>query len=339
MTRYFLAVGLLAAVGAAQAEEPMLKLPVSQTGVSRVLYTPDGTRLAGMSYTGDVVIWDTRTGKELNTLKLGGNGVYTATFVNDGKTLAAVTMGLNGRGSHIRLHDVRTGMETARWAVKETPTGLAESPDGTLLAAACGTKVRVFEIATGDERPAVSTPANENLGGGLGWTPDSKRVIFPVYSRQGKSELLVCEADGGAVVHRLPAGGGGFGGRSLAVTPDGAELIAPGPLDPNTGTAKLTVWDLKTGKQLRTLGTRGFSAEFVLTPDGKRFIAGEQATGEVVMAEVATGKVVKTWKGWYMNGMDIAPDGNSFAACGTDMSDQLNPTQAVVRVRIDHLKK
>lgn len=341
MTRNFLAVGLLAAVvGGAGAEDPVLKLPVSQNGVSRVVYTPDGTRLAGLSYTGEVFVWDTRTGKEVSKLQIGNNGygLSGATFLHDGQTLAAVTISANGRGGAIRLHDTRTGKETARWPVKEPPTALAESPDGTLLAAACGTKVRLFDTATGDERTPLTTPENESLGSGLEWTPDSKRLVVPVYSRQGKSALLVCEADGGAVKLRIPAAGG-FGFRSLAVTPDGTELIAPGQVDPNTGRAKLTVWDLTTGKPSRTLGDRGFSSEFLITPDGKRFIAGDQATGEVVMGEVATGKVVTTWKKWYATGLDISPDGNSFAACGTDMTDPNVPTQVVMRVRIDHLKK
>jgi hypothetical protein len=57
------------------------------------------------------------------------------------------------------------------------------------------------------------------------------------------------------------------------------------------------------------------------------------------MGEVATGKVVATWKKLYASGLDISPDGNSFAACGSDMTDPTMPTQAVFRMRIDHLKK
>lgn len=340
MRRYLLlAVGLVVAATVARAEDP-LRLPVSQFGASRVVYTPDGTRLAMLNYTGEVLIWDTRSGKEVSKLQVnaGGFGVAGATFLNDGRTLAVLTGAPNGRGGAVRLHDVRTGKETARWPTKEMPTSLAESPDGTLLAVACGTRVRLFDTATGEERTPVSTPANETIGGGVGWMPDGKRLLFPVYTSQGKAELLVCEKDGGEVKVRVPTGYG-YGGRTFAVTPDGAEVVTLGPPDPNTAQSKLVAYDLSTGKQLRTLGDRAFSGEFALTPDGKRFVAADMTAMEVVVGDVATGKVLASWKKWYSNGLDMSPDGNSFATLGTDVSNPNAAAAGVMRVRIDHLKK
>lgn len=338
MRHYLLAFGLIAAA-VARAEDP-LRLPVSQTGVSRVVYTPDGTRLAGLSYTGEVLVWDTRTGRQVAKLQVnaGGFGLSGATFLNDGRTLAVVTTAANGRGGAVRLHDARTGQETARWPVKEMVTALAESPDGTLLAAASGTRVRLLDAATGDERSVVVPPEKENVAGGVGWSPDGKRVLFSVYTPAGKTELLVCEAESGAVKHRLPAAVG-FGGRGFAVTPDGAEVVTLGPPDQTTFQSKLTVYDLSTGKQLRTLGDRGFSGEFALTPDGKRFVAADVTAMEVVVGDTATGKVLASWKKWYSSGLDVSPDGNSFATCGTDMSNPNLAAAGVMRVRIDHLKK
>lgn len=340
--RYIIAVGLLAALGSARAEDP-LRLDAGQYGVSRLMYSPDGLRVAGVSYTGETFVWDTHTGKRLTHFKLGdaGYGVGGATFLHDGQTLAVVTTTANARGGTIRLHDLRTGRETARWPVKEMVTALAESPDGTRLAVSTTSRVRLLDTATGDERSDIRPPDGASIaagGSGVGWTPDSKRVLFPVFNRGAKNELLVCEADGGQIAYRLPASPG-FTTRTFAVTPDGAEVIAFGPPDVATGLSKLTAWDLTTGKQTRVIGDRGFSTDFAITPDGKRFVTGDQSAGELLVGDLATGKVLTRWKGWYVNGVDIAPDGNSFVAAGTDMSNPTMPAQRVVRVRIDHLKK
>ena len=330
---------LTVVLAAAAAGEDPVRLP-APAGLSKVFYSPDGLRLVGLGYTGEVTTWDTRTGKQVGRFAVPtpGFGLTASTFTHDGATLAFVVQGADGRSSSVRLHDARTGKETARWRLKELSSALAESPDGNLLAVACGTRVRVFEAASGDERPAVPTPDGQTVAGGLGWTPDGKHLLFPVYTKTGMTELLVCDAGTGDVKRRLPAAAT-FGGRGFAVTSDGSEVLTLGPPDPNTGQSKLVVYDLTSGKKVRTLGDRAFGVDLAVTPDGKRFVSCDTAKSEIVLGDAATGKVLAAWPKWFANGLAVSPDGNSFAACGTDMTDPNAATQSAMRVRIDGWRK
>jgi WD40 repeat protein len=118
--------------------------------VSRLAFSPDGRFLASGS---GITLWEMPAGVPLTSRQPPPPGTLLA-FAPDGQTLATVhsVYAPRRRTEHtIRLSETVSGAErrTLR-GPGDFPTGLAFSPNGRLLAAACGQFLWVWEPATGE---------------------------------------------------------------------------------------------------------------------------------------------------------------------------------------------
>jgi WD40 repeat protein len=116
--------------------------------IYKVAYSPDGKQLAASSGSrqnkmpGEVRIWDPDSGRELFTLRGHSEAVLGLAYSPDGSRLASssgVHMGTEAKHpGEVKLWDTITGQEllTLRGAGSRI-LGVAFSPDGTSLAAAC----------------------------------------------------------------------------------------------------------------------------------------------------------------------------------------------------------
>ncbi len=100
-----------------------------------VAFSPDGKTLAasGGKYYSVVLLWDLATLKELKTLPVRQEEGVRLAFSPDGKTLVSV----GNYREELRLWEVSTGKEFARYATYETFEVVVRSPDGKTIATAC----------------------------------------------------------------------------------------------------------------------------------------------------------------------------------------------------------
>ena len=91
------------------------RCPSHEGSVTKMAYSPDGSRLAAASRDGSVKVWDAVTGETCLTLRGHTSAVSGVTYSPDGRRLVTAAGGTNKGGerlySEVKLWDALTGQE------------------------------------------------------------------------------------------------------------------------------------------------------------------------------------------------------------------------------------
>jgi WD40 repeat protein/HEAT repeat protein len=220
---------------------------------SSLSFSPDGKRIASScsqvgteelnligappgkkpERSGEILVWDSRTGEKLLEMGREHHGVLSVAFHPDGKRLFST-----GHDRAVRVWDADTGKQLHQWTEDQELQGAVVSPDGRLLLVGAADKLKVFDAAAYKELYTVKAVFALNKQRAACFSPDSKRLVG--VGDQGT--IYVWDAATGQPVMSL----GGHAGNVTALdfSRDGRRLASGG----EDGLVK--VWDLADRKEL-----------------------------------------------------------------------------------------
>jgi WD40 repeat protein len=240
LAAYRMAPSLLTQNGLIQAlrvTASLQRIFETNTEVTSVAFSPDGTRLLSGSSDNTLRLWDTKTGKQIGEPLQGHTAAVTSVaFSPDGTRLLSGSDDMT-----LRLWNADTGLSIGKPLEGHISkvTAVAFSPDGTLLLSSSRGKVlRLWDAKT---RQPIEEPLQGHTAAvtSIAFSPDGKLLL----SGSDDMTLRLWDIKAGKQIGE-PLQGHTAAVTSVAFSPDGTRLLS------GSSDNSLRLWNTKTGKQI-----------------------------------------------------------------------------------------
>jgi WD40 repeat protein len=300
--------------------------------ITSVAFSGDGRSIFATSFTKPgtftVTVWDIAKGKSRRALTAPTRSVDNNTALSpDSRTLAATNNAVYFSDNFtIFLWSVATGRKL------HTLSGnglmiedLVFSNDGnTLVSGSDDFTIRLFDVATGKQTKLIPTGSDKPKVVAI--SPDGHTLAAGNDDSPGgesdagdpMNSIQLWDATTGEVTFTLSPSQK-FWTSALAFSPDGRTL-ASASWD-NT----ITLWDVATGKALRSLsGITDISSPLAFSPDGRTLASGVKDTA-IELWDVTTGQALRPLTGSTDEPLSVtfSPDGKTPASGGYDNTVKL----------------
>ncbi|HYJ85453.1 MAG TPA: caspase family protein [Pyrinomonadaceae bacterium] len=260
-----------------------------------IRFTRDGRLIAfAEGYT--VKLWEVSTGRELAPLSAPNSGLFTkqgrifASFSDDGKKIAT-----GGFDTPTMLWETETAKQLLKMSGRTNMAyKVAFSADGTRLWSGGRTR---WDLREGRGARMTAGPSDNLVGLP---SPDGKYLAAYIANTD---VLTLLEIPSGKQLHRLAPSTGGSVIQRVSFSPDGTMILityGPGPTQQQNPTlaglqTPLKIWDVKSGRELRTLTLDASSFEAGFSSDG-RMLATLGSMGQVSLWDTASGSRLRELK-------------------------------------------
>jgi WD40 repeat protein/uncharacterized caspase-like protein len=258
--------------------------------------SPDGTQLLFIAEDGDneVRVIDLGSGREVRRVKLPERHLETVqlSLTPDGRLLAAGV-----QDKRLRLWDLTAKKDYELGPTSKDYPQLKFSRDGRLLALSDSYTVKLWDLATMRELPALKVPnsgATPQAEAFVSFTEDGKRIATGGFD----TDIIVWETETGKRLSSLV--GRANMAYSVHFSADGNELTSGGR----------TRWDLRTGSGLRLVPDTGEKTYGVATPGGRLVVIRKINTNSITVVESPSGKQLFT----------LTPSGDAGVVSSTSFS-------------------
>lgn len=299
--------------------------------VGDIAFIPDGNQLVSGSKDKTVRLWDTRSGKCLETLIDWPEEVFTVDISPDGTQLV---VGGHGGRPWIWLMDTRS---YATSLSNSSSTYAARfSPDGSRLGIGTAGQLQIYRVPQWDLERTIELPPpdpGDDRSGtvtALAFSDDSRRVTFRAHGTNvpNKSEkyslVSVQDVDAPEVHWETLQEWDQL--NCATISPDSA-LVADGFRD------LIELRDAISGEQVGVLkGHGGFVIALGFSPDSS-YLASGDAEGEVHLWHVADRTLVQQLSAHdnCVNALLFSPDGQLLASCSEDKTIKIWDVSALTQ--------
>lgn len=261
--------------------------------IQSVAYHPEGLMIAAGFDNGQVIVWDTETGKKLYRFHGHNRYVYDLTWSPDGTILASA-----GWDNSSQVWDTNTGKRRfilvgeqpfEQASMQTSMTSAAFSPDGLTLATGhLWGFVTLWDIQTGEHIKTLYLEAAPRVPD-IAWNSDGSKIITANSgSYLGSNAVNFWEVETGKLMSTFEWPD--EGPESLAVMQE-LDLLAVA-----MGHYKnIVLWDLETQESINVLSDHTTDVEKVLfTQEGTRLISA--SFDEIVIWDVESGDPISVIK-------------------------------------------
>lgn len=297
-----------------------------------VAISPDGRRIAS---SGDgVTLWNARTGGVLRRLtgrgQAGRPWIEAVAFSPDGAILATGGgwYAAESRPGGAAIWDARTGALRKGLPGEEyghETRALAFSPDGRWMVSGGG-EIRLWDAGTWSLHRMLG---GRTYGRSVVISPDGRWVAAGAWGVELPAAVRVWETETGTEGARLPTWD------PVVFTPDGKEIITPGPPD------ALSVWDLPvraaSATPARALRPQRGSVSCLAVDPGGSIVASGNLEGRIQLWDLPSGKTTRTLSGGdrEVRSLGFSGDGRTLAAAtARGMVELWDVRSGVLRARL-----
>jgi WD40 repeat protein len=241
------------------------------------VFSPDGKTLVTSRYSEPIQLWDLATGNELWKIPAHPQGDHQMIFTPDSKTLVV----LRGQfDSLIHRYDTVSGKEMPALGHTSSVNSMTFLPGDRMLVSLGedNQSFRLWETSTG--KPLRQEALQQELikSRDLAFSFDRRKMAL------AQDETIhLCETETGKKVGECKERRGQSIYR-LAFSPLGKVLVSAA-IDGNTGDNHVTLWNVDTRKELRSIPLSSFIVyNFAFTPDGRTLIVNTKGPGESELA-------------------------------------------------------
>lgn len=280
-------------------------------------FSPDGQQLVTGGDDKTVKLWDVATGRMLQTFEGHSRRVNATAFSPDGTKAAS-----GGEDKKVKIWNVRTGVLIATCEGHESPiVKIAFSADGQhVLSSDQFDPPRLWAAADGALIRTLRVPVRGGQSDPIAFSPDARTMAvgnvfgFNQWDMETGKPLLVMDFNSSP----LPVA-------AVAFSPDGRHIFLGG------GGYRLSQWDAKTGRIIRTFNKSALADAIAVSPNSE-LVVSNGFKSVLQLWEVGSGRLFRETEGLAMfssghsgkvTSLAFAPDGLRIASASDDYTLKL----------------
>lgn len=210
---------------------------------------PTGRWLAADAPDQILGVWDLLTGEQVESLSGHGRSITAVAFSSDGQRILSGSF-----DNKAILWDRTSGEQIQSFLGPQSIGNVAISPDGTQVATASfGGEVLVWDVASGKRMRTFACDFNPSTGR-LTFSPNGQLLLATGIRFSGHQQTSKWGVWEVATGRQVLSGQSKDALPDMVFTPDGTQLVYGGgnTLGPTREPGTITVWDLASGKEIRS---------------------------------------------------------------------------------------